>query len=60
MYEEVPNNPSVLVNTMTKALEKIYLKGDLSSATLNYFFVEDQKVARFYILPKRISGRPMI
>ena len=35
VYEEVPNDPSVLVNTIIKALEKTRLRGDLSSDTLN-------------------------
>ena len=52
VYEEVPNDPSVLVNTIIKALEIIRLRGDLSSDTLNYFVVEDPKFARFYLLLK--------
>ena len=66
VYEEVPNDPSVLVNTIIKALEKIRLRGDLSSDTLNYFVVEDPKFARFYLLPKihkrlhNVPGRPVI
>ena len=28
------------------------LHGDLSSDNLNYFAVEDPKIARFYLLPK--------
>ena len=44
----------------------IRLRGDLSSVTLNYFVVEDPKVARFYLLPKihkrlhNVPGRPVI
>ena len=66
VYEEVPNDPSILVNTIIKALEKIRLRGDLSSDTLNYFVVEDPKFARFYLLPKihkrlyNVPGRPVI
>ena len=66
VYEEVPNDPSVLVNTIIKALEKIRLRGDLSSDTLNCFVVEDPKLARFYLLPKihkrlhNVPGRPVI
>ena len=65
VYEEVPNDPSVPVNTIIKALEKIRLRGDLSSDTLNYLVVEDQKFARFYLLPKihkrlhNVPGRPV-
>ena len=47
MYEEVSNDPNVLVNTIIKALEKIRLRGDLPSDTLNYFALEDPKFARF-------------
>ena len=49
-----------------KALEKIRLRGDLSSDTLNYFLVKDPKFARFYLLPKihkrlnDVPGRPVI
>ena len=37
VYEEVPNNPDFLINTLMKALEELRLRGDLSSDTLNYF-----------------------
>ena len=47
MYEEVSNDPNVLVNIIIKALEKIRLRGDLPSDTLNYFALEDPKFARF-------------
>ena len=33
MYEEITNDPNVLSNTITKALEKIRLRGDLSNDT---------------------------
>ena len=66
MYEEVPNDPNILINTIMKTLEKISLCGDLSSDTLNYFLVKDPRFARFYPLPKihkhlqDIPGRPVI
>ena len=66
VYEEVPNDLNVLINTIMKALEKIRLRGDLSSDTLNYFLVKDPKFARFYLLPKihkrlnDVPGRPVI
>ena len=66
VWEEVPNDPSVLVNTIIKSLEKISLDGDLSIDTLNYFVVEDPKFARCYLLPKihkrlhNVHGRPVI
>ena len=34
---EVPDDPSVLANTLMKALEKTRLRGDLSKDTLDYF-----------------------
>ena len=52
VYEQVPDDPSVLANTLMKALEKIRLRGDLSKDTLGYFLVKDPKFARFYLLPK--------
>ena len=62
--EEVQNDPNVLVNTIMETLEKIYLRGDLSSDTLNYFLVNDPRIPRFYLLPKihkrvhSVMGRP--
>ena len=52
VYEQVPDNSSVLANTLIKVLEKIRLRGDLSKDTLDYFLVKDPKFARFYLLPK--------
>ena len=66
VYEKVPNDPNVLINTIMKDLEKIRLHDDLSSDTLNYFLVKDPKFARFYLLPKihkrlhDVPGRPVI
>ena len=39
VWEEFPNGPSVLVNTIVKALEKIHLRGDFSSNTLDYYYL---------------------
>ena len=39
VYEQVPDDPSVLANTLIKALEKIRLRRDLSKDTLDYFLV---------------------
>ena len=39
VYKEVVNDPSVLVNTEIKTLQKNRLLGDLSSDTLTYFFL---------------------
>ena len=52
VYEQVPNNTSVLANTLMKALEKIRLQGDMSKKTIDYFLVKDLKFGRFYLLPK--------
>ena len=66
VYEQVPDDLNVLVNTLMKALEQIRLRGDLSKDTLDYFLVKDPKIARFYLLPKihkrlhDIPGRPVI
>ena len=66
VYEQIPDNPSVLANTLMKALEKIRLRGDFSKDTLDYFLVKDPKFARFYLLPKihkrlhHVPGRPVI
>ena len=66
IYEEVQNDPSTLINTIMRALEKIRIRGDLSNDTLNYFLVKDPKFARFYLLPKihkrlnNVPGRPVI
>ena len=49
-----------------QALEKIRIRGDLSSDTFNYFLVKDPKFARFHLLPKihkrlhNVPGRPVI
>ena len=66
MYKHVPDDPSVLANTLIKALEKIRLRWDLSKDTLDYFLVKDPKFARFYLLSKirkrlhDVPGRPLI
>ena len=66
MYEEVPNDPNVLINSIMKALEKISLRGNLSIDTVNYFLVKYPKFARFYLLPKihkrlhEVPGRSVI
>ena len=66
VYEEVSNDPNVVVNTIIKALEKNRLRSDLSNDTLSYFAVEDPKFPRFYLLPKirkrlhNVPGGPVI
>ena len=66
VYEQVPDDPSVLANALIKVLEKIRLRGDLPKDTLDYFLVKDPKFARFYLIPKihkrlhDVQGRPVI
>ena len=66
VYEQVPDDPSVLANTLIKVLEKIRLQRDLSKDILDYFLVKDAKFARLYLLPKipkrryDVPGRPVI
>ena len=66
VYEQVPDDPSVLANTLIKVLENIRLRRDLSKDTLDYFLVKDAKFARLYLLPKipkrlyDVPGRPVI
>ena len=50
VYEEVQNDPSTLINTIMRALEKIRIRDDLSNDTFNYFLIQDPKLARFYNL----------
>ena len=57
LNKEVPNNPSVLANVTIKTLQKIYLRGDLSSDIQCYYFVEDPKFARFYLFPMYLVGQ---
>ena len=47
VYEKVQNDPSTLINTSMRNLEKIRIRGDLSNDTLNYFLVKDPKFANF-------------
>ena len=47
MYEQVPDDLSVLANTLIKALEKICLWGELPKGTLDYFLVKDLNLQDF-------------
>ena len=49
VFEQVPNDSSVLGNALMKALEKRRLRSDLSKGILDYFMVRDPKVTRFYL-----------
>ena len=48
---EVLDDPSALVSTIFKSLERIRKYGDLSQDTRNYFFVNNPKVVRFFLVP---------
>ena len=52
IYEEVCNDPKPLISTIHNAIEKIWLRGDLSADTIKYFMVKDPKFVCFYLLPK--------
>ena len=66
IYEEVCNDPEPIISTIHNAIEKIWLRGDLSADTIKYFMVKDPKFGSFYLLPKihkrlhDIPGRPVI
>ena len=66
MYGEAPKDVNVLINFLMQSLEKIRLRGDLSSDTLNYFLVKDPKFARLHLLSKNherlhdVTVRPVI
>ena len=47
VYEQAPDDPSALANTLIKALEKICLREDLPKDTLDYFLVKHPKFPRF-------------
>ena len=66
VYEEVQNDPNILINTIMRALEEIRIRCNLSRDTLNGFLVKDPRFARFYLLRKtrkrlhNVPGRPVI
>ena len=65
VYAEVTNDPSTLESAIFTALNKIRDRGDLSADNLEYFFNEDPKFARFYLLPKihkllHVPVRPVV
>ena len=66
VYEEVTNDPSTLESTIFTAINKVRARGDLSDGNLEYFFNNDPKCARFYLLKNihkrlhNVPGRPVI
>ena len=67
VYEELTSDPlPELENLIKYHLTNIKVRGDISSDTLDYFFVNNPKLARFYLLPKihkrvnSVPGRPVI
>ena len=66
VYEEVQNDPSILINTIMYTLEKTRIQDNLSTDTLHYFLVKDPKFASFYLPPKidkrlhNVPDRPII
>ena len=66
VYEQVPDDPSFLVNTLIKVLEKILLRGYLLKDALDYILVKDPNFLRFFLLIKihkqlnDVSGIPVI
>ena len=47
VYEQVPNNRSVLANILMKALEKIRLQRDMSKKTIDYSLVKISNLEDF-------------
>ena len=66
VYDHVPNDSSILINSIMRALEKIRILDDLPKDTLNYFLAKGPKFARSYLLPKihkrlhNVPGRHVI
>ena len=52
MYEEVTDDPSYLIDTIHRTLEKIRKRSEIYINTLKYLDVEEPKFGRFYLLPK--------
>ena len=55
VYEEVSNDPNIVVNTIIKALEKNCLRSDLSNDTLIILLLRIQNLLGFICYPKFIS-----
>ena len=52
VYEEVLDDPELLISTIHRTIEKIRKRGDLKKETIKYSKVMDPKFARFHLLPK--------
>ena len=55
VYEEVLNDPNVLVNTIIKTLEKLLLRGDLQRDLVFILLFRIQNSLGFICYPKFIS-----
>ena len=55
-YEEVPDDPSYLIDPMHRALEKIGKRGDIDTNTLKYFDVEEPNSADFSSCLRYVKG----
>ena len=57
---------SPLISIVKSALAKVKVRGDVPCETMDYFFVKNPKLGRFYLLPKihkrlhNVPGRPVI
>ena len=66
VYEEVNGDTNELITTIKEALYKLKNRGDITVEVLDFFLVENPKLARFYLLPKihkrlhNVPGRPVI
>ena len=56
MYEEVTDDPSPIIETMDRTLEKIRKRGGIDSNTLKYFDVDDPSSAGFISCLKYIKA----
>ena len=66
IYEEISNDPQLLIDTIHRVVRKIRKRGDLSVDNIKYFMVKDPQFARLYLLPKihkrleNVPGQPVI
>ena len=56
IYEEVSNDPQLLIGTIHRTVEKIRRRGDVSADNIKYFMVKDSKFSRFIFCRKPTRG----